>query len=192
MPCPSQGLPRQPGVEITDLLELHRFTAGVKYEPRNKAELVAAVVASARGPQSLRALGTNYSLSIAAVADDVVDTSSLQMHLSQPFPASTAPLDQRRLRDGGSDFLAKVCAGVGRMGVIYSIILEVVPAYGLIEVNLEHRWSEIRAQLSTSRITAGNVSGIFDTPLSDLDSGWFRSQVLDRSEKYYPYGFRYI
>jgi hypothetical protein len=30
--------------------------------------------------------------------------------------------------------------GVGRMGIIYSIILEVVPAYDLIEVNLEHFW----------------------------------------------------
>lgn len=79
------------------------------------------------------------------------------------------------------DAFNAVCVGVGRMGVIYSMILEVVPAYGLIEVNLEHRWSEIRQELSTSGIRDGNPTGVFEAPLGDLDSGWFLRQVLGRS-----------
>src|SRR4051794_31108622 len=79
------------------------------------------------------------------------------------------------------DAFDTVRVGVGRMGVIYSMILEVVPAYSLIEVNLQHTWTELRPQLSTSRITAGNATGIFNAPLTDLESGWFRSEVLART-----------
>jgi hypothetical protein len=300
MPCPSKGLPRVPGAKVTDLLQIHPFTAGVEFQPRNKAELVNAVATSARRPRSLRALGANWSLSDAAVADDVVCTDALQFHLCQPHPTGRALLAANRLRDGGSDFLMKVLSadgravgrhfvhveagvkirqllldlkacglalptmgagagqslagalatgthgadievpplvewiravhlvgpggqewwitpevsvfsteqvlklqnwcddarmvandnafdavrvGVGRMGVIYSMILEVVPAYGLIEVNLEHRWSEIRPLLGTSRVSPGNVTGVFDTPLRDLESGWFRSEVLARTQE---------
>src|SRR6202035_4332329 len=48
-----------------------------------------------------------------------------------------------------------VRVGVGRMGVIYSMILEVVQAYSLIEVSFEHKWAEIRTQLGASRVSAG-------------------------------------
>src|SRR5262249_22166585 len=105
MPCASQG-PSEPGVKINDLLELHTFTAGVKFKPRTKAELVAAVIQTEQRSRSLRAIGTNFSLSAAAVADDVIDTSSLQMHLSHPFPGGNAPLPQTRIRNGGSNFLS--------------------------------------------------------------------------------------
>src|SRR5687768_12633130 len=114
MPCPSKEVFSEPGADIRDYLELHPFTAGVQYKPQNKAELVAAVAASTQGARSLRALGTNYSLSNAAVAEDVVDTSGLSMHLSQPYSAGTKPLAPGRLRGSGSDFLRKVCADDGR------------------------------------------------------------------------------
>jgi hypothetical protein len=298
MPCPSNNVVTKPGQEVTDLLFVHPFTAGAQYEPQDKPELVAAVVASTRSGRSLRALGSNWSLSAAGVADDVVDTSALQMFLGQPYPPGVAPLDPNRIRDAGSDFLAKACAGdpraagrhyvhveagikikdlladlgscglaiptmgdgagqsligalstashgadfqvaplvewirvvhligpagqewwitpqttlfgdaslastlpewcpdaqvlsddetfnavrvgVGRMGVIYSVILEVIPIYTLIEVNLEHRWSDIRGELATSGVAGGALSGIFNQPLADLDSDWFRAEVLKR------------
>jgi hypothetical protein len=299
VPCPSQDFVSTLGQEVADFLFLHSFTAGVQFEPQDKPELVAAVVASTRSGRSLRALGSNWSLSAAGVADNVVDTGALRMFLSQPYPLGVAPLDPSRIRGSGSDFLAKACAGdpraagrhyvhveagikikdlltdlgscglalptmgdgagqsligalstathgadfqvaplvewiravhlvgpagqewwitpqaslfgdallastlpdwcpdarvvsdddafnavrvgVGRMGVIYSVILEVVPAYTLVEVNLEHRWSEVRAQLASSSVTGGTLLGIFDAPLADLDSGWFRTQVLERT-----------
>ena len=78
-----------------------------------------------------------------------------------------------------NDAFDAVRVGVGRMGVIYSMVLEVVPQYGLVEVNLEHAWSEIREQLNTSRVSP--VSGMFDASLTDLESGWFRSEVLART-----------
>src|ERR1700682_282932 len=85
------------------------FRACVKFEPRNKAELVAAVATSTRGPRSLgAAVATNDSLSIAVVSDYVVDVSNLQIHLSERRGAGTAPLASSRLRDGGSGFLSSV------------------------------------------------------------------------------------
>lgn len=316
MPCPSQGVPSRTRVDECDLLFLHCSTANVRYEPQNKAELVAAVISSAEGGRSLRAIGANWSPSEAAIAEDIVVTGTLddsaaglQRHLSQPFAVGSSPLDQRRLRNGGGDFLAAVCSGdprasgrhfihveagirlrhlladlkacglalptmgdgagqslagalstgthgadfqvlplvdwvhavhlvgaggqeswitqegsifadervlriqdwcedarivahddafdavrigVGRMGIVYSMVLEVVPEYSLIEVNLEHRWSEIRRQLATVGTDGRNPGGLLNATLSDFDGGWVRTQVLDRSEKYYPYGFRYV
>jgi D-arabinono-1,4-lactone oxidase len=308
MPCFNGNFQGTADASISDYLELHIFTADQSYRPQDKADLVAAVVKTAQASRSLRALGTNYSLSKAAVADDVIDTSALSMHVGQPFPAGVSPLPGSRLRNGGSRLLASLCAsdgraagrhfvhveagikirdlladlkscglslptmgaggaqslagalstathgadfrvpslvewiqaihlvgaggqewwitpaksifadervmtmpdwcddarivadddafdavrvGVGRIGVIYSMVLEVVPAYGLLEVNFEHRWSEIRKLLSASRLDGGGDTGIFAAPLSDLESGWFRTQLLTRSRMFYPYGFRF-
>jgi hypothetical protein len=284
---------------VTDLLFLHSFSAGTIYQPQDKPELVAAIVASTLSGRSLRALGSNWSLSAAGVAEDVIDTSALSMFLGQPYPLLGAALDPSRVRGAGSNFLANACeadppatgrayvhieagikikdlladlgtcglalptmgdgagqsligalstathgadfqvpplfewiraihlvgpagqewwitpqaspfsdavlastlpdwcpdarvvsdnntfdavrVSVGRMGVIYSAILEVIPAYTLVEVNLEHRWSDVRAQLASSSIVDGILAGIFDAPLTDLDSGWFRTEVLERS-----------
>ena len=297
MPCVTGDVAANPGQEITDLLFLHPFTAVEDFLPTSKAELVAAVARSTRDGHSLRALGSNYSLSLAAVADSVIDTSALNLFISQPYLPGTAPLDASRIRGTGSDYLSRICAGdaraagrhyihveagikikdlladlgacglslptmgagggqslagalststhgadflvpppvewvravhlvgsggqewwiapsggifadqrasqlpdwchdayivaaddafnavrvgVGRMGVIYSVILEVVPNFTLIEVNFEHRWSDIRDQLVNSSVTRGSPAGIFDAPMTDLDSGWFRTQVLER------------
>jgi D-arabinono-1,4-lactone oxidase len=309
MACPSKQITIVRGAEVTDLLALHPFRAGVEFQPANKAELVAAVTRSAQARRSLRALGSNWSLSEAGVADDVVCTDKLEFHLSQPYAPGSRPLTASQLRGGVNDFLKKVCAGderalgryfvhveagikirkllldlkgcglalptmgagggqslagalatgthgadfqvpplvewiraihlvgpggqewwitpevslfatervlnlqdwcddarivandhafdavrvgVGRMGVIYSMILEVVPAYSLIEVNFEDEWGKIREQLGVSRANAADVTGVFDTRLRDLDSGWFRSEMLGRTEVTSPHGtYRY-
>jgi len=66
---------------------------------------------------------------------------------------------------------------VGRFGVIYSMVLEVVPAYGLLEVYLQQSWPALRSSLAAS---APGTGGEFDRPLVDLESGWFRSEVRER------------
>jgi FAD/FMN-containing dehydrogenase len=312
MPCPSKVVAKAPGVWVSDLYQLHAFRARVEFKPRTKAELVAATVISARESRSLRAIGTNWSLSRAGVAQNVVCTDSLNLHVGPPFSPGTPPLPAQRLRDGGSDFVVRVCSGepratgrrfvhveagikihellddlgkcglalptmgssagqslagalstgthgadfeipplvewiqalhvvgsggqewwitpessifaderllklqawcsdarivanneafdavrvaVGRMGVIYSMILEVQPAYSLVEVNLQHAWSEIRGQLeqSVAGLKRGVNTGIFEAPLSGLESGWFRSELLGRTEETFPHHkFRYV
>jgi hypothetical protein len=91
------------------------------------------------------------------------------------------------------DVFDAVRVGVGRMGVVYAVVLEVVPQYTLVEVNLEHRWSDIRARLAIGTPAGGSPGGIFDQPLSDLDAGWFRSEVLQRTMYRDPAaGFTYV
>jgi len=306
MPCPSKekapcsskdNPPYLWRAEVCDYSKRHCKPVHECFKPENKTQLVKAVIEAAQGGRSIRAVGRNYSFSEVAVADDIVDTRALNRHLSQPYPASTTRLAPGRLRDGGSDWLRKVCAGdarsvghrfvhveagirihellddlgkcglalptmgdagaqslagalatgthggdfevlplvewiravhlvgaggqewwitpevsifaterilelpgwcddgrivanddafnavrvaVGRMGVIYSMILEVVRAYSLIEINLEHKWSEIREQLKTSRFGTEGLTGVFDARLTDLQSGWFRSELLGR------------
>ena len=112
---------------------------------------------------------------------------------------------------------------VGRMGVIYSLILEVVEAYTLLEIThqgvdragfLSNRvqpvqtvsypgqrfvdqggkskgqvftntgldknsWPTVKKQLSNSGVVDGQPFGIFDTPVTDFDSGWLRQEVIE-------------
>jgi hypothetical protein len=129
---------------------------------------------------------------------------------------------------------------VGRMGVIYSMILEVVEPYTLIEVTHvgvgakptpppsqidlddgqlfagnrrivappvqristrgevfatnggksqgqvftntdldKNSWPNVRAQLSNSGVAEGRGFGIFDTPITNLNSGWLREVVVE-------------
>jgi hypothetical protein len=83
------------------------------------------------------------------------------------------------------DTFAAVRLGAGRMGAIYSIVLEVVEQYTLVETNFEYRWPEVSARLATSRLLgSGGPTGLFDTPLRDLDADFFRTEVLRRT--YYP------
>lgn len=78
------------------------------------------------------------------------------------------------------DAFNAVRVAVGRMGVIYSMILEVVPAYVLVEANLEHHWPAIRSELATSSIRNGLTHGIFQATLTGFDTGWFRDHVVNR------------
>lgn len=68
------------------------------------------------------------------------------------------------------DLLNAVKVAVGRVGVIYSVILEVVPKYFLLESNKEHQWSEVIPQLYAP-IT--KESPIFDSfeHLRDIGDG---------------------
>ena len=302
MPCPSGAVGTQQNVTVEDLLFVHPFQSARSYQPRNRGELVAAVVQTAKVGRGLRALGSNWSLSGAGVAKDVIDTSLLSQHVSAPFPNRGQALPASRLRGSGSEFLQRACVrdartsgryflhveagiklrqlledlaqcglslptmgdgagqsligalstgthggdlrvkplvewieavhlvsatgqevwvtpsaspfsfaplvaqlpdwcadaqfvadddtfaavrlGVGRMGAVYAVVLEVVEQYTLVEANFEHRWSELRARLAGSQLTPTSQTGVFDAPLGDLDSGFFRTEVLRRT--YYP------
>jgi hypothetical protein len=81
--------------------------------------------------------------------------------------------------------LNAVRVGVGRFGVIYSLVLEVLPAYGLLELYFEHSWPALRSTLATSAVTLTSLSGAFDVPLTDLESGWFRSEARSRVVVHY-------
>ena len=109
MPCQSNSVASVPNKEVTDLLFVHPFTAATYFQPQNKAELVAAVMQAKQSGRSLRAIGSNWSISLAGVADDVVDTSALQ-RFGQPRPTLNNPLPAGCIRGAGSDFLAKACA----------------------------------------------------------------------------------
>lgn len=299
MPCANPSVPTAGDQDLTDFYFVHPLRATRVYQPRDRAELVAAVLQTARLDRSLRAHGSNWSLSEAGIAEDIVDTRALERHVSLPFPNAGSPLPDTRLRDGGGEFLARACAldahtngryfvhveagvklhqllddlarcglalptagdvagqsllgaistgthggdlrvpplvewiravhlvtatgreawvtpssgpfgvpalvsalpgwcpdarliadddmfdgvrlGVGRMGVVYAVVLEVVAQYTLVQVNMGYWWDEIRAQLPASRVGPTSVSGLFDRPLVDLDSGWFRDEVLKRA-----------
>ena len=90
--------------------------------------------------------------------------------------------DARLIAD--DDAFDAVRLGVGRMGVVYSVVLEVVEQYTLIETNFEYRWSELKPKLATSRLLPSGETGIFHEPLQDLDGGFFRTEVLRRTQ--YP------
>jgi hypothetical protein len=56
------------------------------------------------------------------------------------------------------DFFHSVLVSVGRFGVVYSIVLEVVPSYYLEEFNSTQNWPAVRAQLLDS-VQNGYTSG---------------------------------
>ncbi len=302
MPCASNSVAATSNKKVDDLLFVHPITAASYFEPKDKGELVTAILVTAQNNRSMRAIGSNWAISSAGMADNIVDTNALRFFLGQPCPFPSNTLAAHRIRAAGSDFLAKACArdsstkgrhfvhveagiklkdlladlascglsiptmgdgagqsiagmsstathggdlrvpplvewiravhlvgptgqelwltptlspfayaplvtalpnwcsdarivadddafnavrvGVGRFGIVYSLVLEVVPQFTLIEVNLEHRWSTIRPQLIASQIQPAGQSGLFNVPLTDLDSGFFRSEVLQRT--YYP------
>jgi FAD binding domain len=306
MPCSGGSVSLQSNVLVEDLLFVHPFPSTRLYRPADLPELVSAVTQTTQGGRSIRAHGSNWSLSKAGVAQDMIDTSLLGQHISRPIPTPGQPLAVTRLRGSGSDFLQRSCAlnrstdgryfvhveagikihqlledlgncglslptmgdgagqslmgaistgthggdlrvpplvewirtvhlvsasgrefwvtpagspfgvpslvrslpswcpdarlvadndgfdavrlGVGRLGVVYSVVLEVVRQFTLIETNFEHRWSEVRPQLAISRILPNSETGIFHEPLQDLDKGFFRNEVLKRT--YYPAGIQ--
>lgn len=100
MPCPSSGLAAAEGEVVRDLLDFHPQPATV-YRPRNRAELVAAVLAAVPG-QSFRAVGSVWSPSEASLSDCVIRTEDLDHHLSQPWPGAFARLDDMRVRQPAS------------------------------------------------------------------------------------------
>lgn len=299
MPCASAAVSASSNADATDLLFVHPGRSTTSYQPATCADVVAAVAQSALAQRSLRAVGSNWSLSQAGVAEDLIDTSRLNLHLCRPIGPRSQALPAARLRGSGGDLLTRVVAaqpqlaarhfvhveagvkihallddlgrcglslptmgdgagqslvgamstgthggdlrvppliewvravhlvdasgqeiwitrtgspfanpawvkalpdwcgdarlidddeafaavrvGVGRLGVIYAVVLEVVSEYTLIEVNLEHRWSELQPLLAASTLNDTGATGVFDQVLGDLDSGWFRDETLKRT-----------
>jgi hypothetical protein len=77
--------------------------------------------------------------------------------------------------------LDAVRVGIGRFGVVYSLVLEVLPAYGLLEVYLQHHWQDLRSALALSTVAPTGTFGAFDIPLADFESGWFKSETRSRT-----------
>jgi hypothetical protein len=83
--------------------------------------------------------------------------------------------------------LNAVRVAVGRFGIIYSLVLEVLPAYGLLEAYFQQSWPDLRSALVSSAVNSTSSSGAFDVPFTDLNSGWFHSETRSRSlVKYSP------
>jgi len=89
--------------------------------------------------------------------------------------------DTRILADEPTFDAARVA--VGRMGVVYAMIWRWCLNLAWSKSNLEYRWDDIRAQLGT-RASTGAPTSIFDAALSDLESGWFRSELLRRHRQF--------
>jgi hypothetical protein len=72
-------------------------------------------------------------------------------------------------------FFYSVLVSVGRMGVIYSMILELTPEYWLEEHRSKRSWSEMREQLKNS-IQAGYYGngGLFNNRLNNHDLRFFQ------------------
>jgi hypothetical protein len=100
--------------------------------------------------------------------------------------------DMRIVRD--SDFLESVIVGVGRFGIIYSMVLEVRKQYRLEELRHKTTWSKVRRHLVTA-VTSGYTSaagGLFEEPapcqqiadaLGELKQGTY--EVFDPDLKEY-------
>ena len=72
--------------------------------------------------------------------------------------------DTKVIRD--SDFLQSVVVSVGRFGIIYSIVLEVIPQYRLEERTHESTWADVRSKLLSAVSGGYTTSGeIFNDPL---------------------------
>ncbi|MEV4509170.1 FAD-binding protein [Dactylosporangium sp. NPDC049525] len=71
------------------------------------------------------------------------------------------------------DWLNTARVAVGRLGVVYAVILEVIPDYALIELNTTHSWLAIRQKLEASRFGPDGRTGMFHDVFTDLDGGTF-------------------
>src|SRR5260370_15976072 len=90
--------------DVIDLLGVHPFKQTERRQPRTKTELISAVVKSSKVKRELRSLGSAWSLSLVAKAEDIVDTLYLWRHLSPPHGGS-ASLDASRFVPGATNVL---------------------------------------------------------------------------------------
>ena len=90
MPCASDTPPASAKKEkIVDWSSIHAYRPDETYDPRSRAELVAAVLEAERTGGGVRAQGACYSLSKAAVADRVlIRTWFLNKFLGTPRDAN--------------------------------------------------------------------------------------------------------
>ncbi|WP_395748890.1 FAD-binding protein [Prosthecobacter sp.] len=101
-------------------------------------------------------------------------------------PVWLSMLSGMKDHSGDDVLLRAVQTAVGRLGVIYAVVLEVVPEYTLIEVNHRHSWKDIREKLKDESITVKTTSwgardvtkaGIFHAPLNFQKLDELRHQV---------------
>src|SRR5437764_5131641 len=108
MACPSNVVAITHNKNVSDLLFVHLFSASSYFSPTDKGQLVFAVMSAAQRGLSVRAIGTNWSLSEAGVAEAVINTSELNRFIGQPFPNPGPDLAQQKLRGAASsDFLVR-------------------------------------------------------------------------------------
>ncbi|BDC50877.1 hypothetical protein F183_A31930 [Bryobacterales bacterium F-183] len=86
---------------VKDYTLTHPYSPRGVFQPRTLRELVKCVQQAEAEKRGVKAQGSGYSLSNAAVADDyLICTDKLNKWLSRPFPASPKSVDSDRFRDG--------------------------------------------------------------------------------------------
>lgn len=78
-------------------------------------------------------------------AVDAVESEIARLAQSQPAFAAELCQYARVRRD--ADLFDAALVSVGRMGIIYSVVIEVVPAFKLKETTSARRWSDLRSEL---------------------------------------------
>ena len=78
MPCSGGSVSWHGNALIEDLLFVHPFVSTRRYQPVDLPELVSAVTQSIQAGRSIRAHGSNWSLSQAGVAQDVIDRAGFR------------------------------------------------------------------------------------------------------------------
>ncbi len=74
---------------------------------------------------------------------------------TDPSAYKAAHPDRTLVQDDG--WFRAVVVGMGCMGLIYSVMLEVVPLYYLREVRVRSTWSEVRGELESDKAPRGKV-----------------------------------
>ncbi|HEY5938466.1 MAG TPA: FAD-binding protein, partial [Kofleriaceae bacterium] len=117
MPCASgTDLDVALGV-VTDFTKHHPYTPAGTLRPRNRGELVRAILTAEAAGKKAKAQGANFSLSSAQVSDGfVIDALRLDRHLSLPVPDTTGSLASDRLRAAGGELAKLVRPGVSLGG----------------------------------------------------------------------------
>jgi hypothetical protein len=119
MPCPAQALINiETDKEVKDYTLTHPYTPAGIFHPHNLPELVRCIQQAEGENRSIKAQGSGYSLSRAAVADDyLICTDGLNRWLSQPLPSAETNPNWYRSPEHNRDFLAGIIRPSVRAGL---------------------------------------------------------------------------
>ena len=107
MPCAAKGLVNITKKEVKDYTVTHPYTPLGIFRPADLQQLVRCIQQAESEGRSVRAQGSGYSLSKAAVADDyLVCTDALNKWLSRPIPSATTNPNWFRSDAHNRDYLA--------------------------------------------------------------------------------------